>query len=91
MKTQILNNEEYPPNIKDTPGLEIKYSNSTPDKYRFALAHPFFAMLPSLLYWTTLWIREHNRVCDILAKEHPDWDDERLFQTSRLIVHGLII
>ena len=40
---------------------------------------------------TTLCIREHNRVCDILAKQYPDWDDERLFQTTRNIVMVMML
>lgn len=32
--------------------------------------------------------REHNRVCDVLKEENPIWDDERLFQTARLILTG---
>jgi prostaglandin-endoperoxide synthase 2 len=35
---------------------------------------------------STIFIREHNRLCDdVLAPAHPDWNDERLFQTARNI------
>jgi hypothetical protein len=35
----------------------------------------------------TLFAREHNAICDMLREKYPTWawDDERLFQTARLI------
>lgn len=33
-----------------------------------------------------LWTLEHNYVCDELKSRNPAWDDERLFQTARLII-----
>jgi hypothetical protein len=33
----------------------------------------------------TLFAREHNAICVHLRAHHEDWDDERLFQTARLI------
>uniref|UniRef100_A0AAQ4QRN2 Prostaglandin G/H synthase 2 n=1 Tax=Gasterosteus aculeatus aculeatus TaxID=481459 RepID=A0AAQ4QRN2_GASAC len=47
-----------------------------------------FGLVPGLMMYATIWLREHNRVCDVLKEVHPDWDDERLFQTSRLILIG---
>lgn len=36
----------------------------------------------------TLWVREHNHWCERLYREHPDWDDERLYVFARMIVTG---
>ena len=33
-----------------------------------------------------LCLREHNRLCNLLAKTYTTWNDERLFQTARNIV-----
>lgn len=37
----------------------------------------------SLLH--TLFVHEHNAICDELHAAHPDWDDKRLFNVARLI------
>jgi hypothetical protein len=38
----------------------------------------------------TLFVREHNAVCDALAEAYPDWDDDRIFHTARLVIAALI-
>ncbi len=38
----------------------------------------------------TLFLREHNRICDLLRSKYPQWDDERLFQTARNINIGVL-
>ncbi len=38
----------------------------------------------------TLFAHEHNSVCEMLQESHPGWDDERLFQTARIIVAALL-
>jgi hypothetical protein len=42
----------------------------------------------SLMHW--LFTKEHNTVCDILAKMYPRWTGDQLFNTSRLIITALI-
>jgi peroxidase len=43
-----------------------------------------------LLAVHTLLLREHNRICDILISQYSDWDDERLYQTARLVLSSKI-
>lgn len=33
----------------------------------------------------TLFTLEHNHICDLLAKEHPGWNDEQLHRKDKLI------
>lgn len=34
----------------------------------------------------TLFLRDHNRICDLLARQRPDYDDEQLYQTVRTVM-----
>ncbi len=41
---------------------------------------------PTLMAFHTLWVREHNRLCDDFAIANPTWNDEELFQAARRMV-----
>ena len=45
---------------------------------------------PLLASLHTIFVREHNRQCDLILKDHPDWTDEQVYQHARKIVGGLI-
>jgi hypothetical protein len=45
---------------------------------------------PGLTCFHTLWVREHNRLCDELKIENPTWTDEELYQRARKIVGACI-
>lgn len=38
----------------------------------------------------TIFMREHNAICDRLRAEYPSWSDEELFQRVRLVVAALL-
>ncbi len=45
---------------------------------------------PLLIAMHTLFVREHNRLCDEIIAKHPGWNDEQIYQHARKIVGGLI-
>jgi hypothetical protein len=62
--------------IDPTTGLEI--TGFTENMWvGLSLLHGLFAL-------------EHNAICDMLRKQNVHWDDERLFQTGRLINAALM-
>ncbi|XP_006634681.1 prostaglandin G/H synthase 2 [Lepisosteus oculatus] len=87
LKYKMIDGEMYPPLVKDVQ-VDMHYPPHVPEEHRFAVGHDAFGLVPGLMMYATIWLREHNRVCDVLRQEHPEWDDERIFQTSRLILIG---
>lgn len=84
---KLIEGEMYPPTVADVP-IKMSYPSRVPPENQIAIGQEVFGLHPGLGMYATLWLREHNRVCDILKAEHPTWGDEQLFQTSRLIIIG---
>lgn len=85
MKMQIINGEEWPPYSRDVP-IDMRTTEDGLEKdTAFALGHPLFNLCPGLLAISTIWLREHNRLAGLLKNDHPEWDDEQLFQTAKMI------
>uniref|UniRef100_A0A4W2EHL9 Prostaglandin G/H synthase 1 n=1 Tax=Bos indicus x Bos taurus TaxID=30522 RepID=A0A4W2EHL9_BOBOX len=87
LKYQMLSGEVYPPSVEEAPVL-MHYPRGIPPQSQMAVGQEVFGLLPGLMVYATIWLREHNRVCDLLKAEHPTWGDEQLFQTARLILIG---
>ncbi|MGY3438128.1 peroxidase family protein [Marinovum sp. KMM 9879] len=52
----------------------------------FAVGGDRVNSVPQVSMMNTLWLREHNRLAREMGARHPDWDDDRLFETARNVV-----
>jgi prostaglandin-endoperoxide synthase 2 len=105
LKSEFIGAEEYAPRLFEADGVTKKPEFSLlPLPLRFdgsweaARRDTIFAfggdranatLITAAL--NTLFLREHNRIAGILEEAHPDWDDERVFETTRNIVIVLLI
>ncbi|MEM1214258.1 MAG: peroxidase family protein, partial [Bacteroidota bacterium] len=67
------------PHMANATGISVK---------GFVAGDPRAGENPLLAAFHTLFVREHNRQCDLLAVEHPNWTDEELYQHARKIIGG---
>lgn len=45
---------------------------------------------PLLLSMHTLFVREHNRLCDVISEQSPAWTDELIYQKARAMNIGIL-
>ncbi len=107
LKSQIINGEEYPQFLYADPENNIfkeefegiyvplrRVQEEVPGEKKakfFAMGVERSNVQIGYVMLNTLCLREHNRLCDLLAQHYPDWDDERLFQTARNILIVIIL
>ena len=72
----ILGDRDRLPEDPDEPGVDM---TGFSENWWFGL---------SCLH--TLFTKEHNAICDALKREHPEWSDQRLFDTAWLINSALM-
>jgi prostaglandin-endoperoxide synthase 2 len=101
MKSQQINDEEYP--LYLCQGGEIKPEFSLLKVYGleeqpvekrdklFAMGSDTSNLQIGFVMHNVLFLREHNRIARELAAEYPDWDDERLFATTRNILTVILV
>jgi prostaglandin-endoperoxide synthase 2 len=76
---------DLPLSYPDRDRKAVELGELTGDQKRslFALGIPRGNIHYGFVMLSTLFLREHNRLAGLISAEHPDWDDERVFQTAR--------
>ncbi len=67
----------------DRKAVELGELTAAQKRSLFALGIPRGNIHYGFVMLSTLFLREHNRLADLISAEHPDWDDERIFQAAR--------
>ncbi len=102
LKTSIIGGCHYPPLYFDDHGQpKAEFDavqprippNLPPERKEYIFVGGVERLNVSIGYamLNTLFLREHNRLCDKLAEAYPDWDSERLFQTARNILIAILL
>lgn len=107
LKSQQINGEEYPlyyyengqarpefvplPMTYLLPRFEERLGRSPLDTQMFAVGGDRINSQLGYLSMNVLFLREHNRICDVLKREAKLTDDEQLFQTARNVLIVLLI
>jgi prostaglandin-endoperoxide synthase 2 len=76
--------------VLDMP-LGLKHVTPAGKAKLFAVGGDRVNAAPQVAMMNTLFLREHNRLAAMLERNNPDWDDERVFETTRNIIIVMFI
>jgi len=102
LKSQTINDEEYAPFLYKDGKVDSQFQVLDPplgqSRIDDALRAKLFAFggdransVPQVSMLNTLFLREHNRLAAEIEGAHPDWDDDRVFETARNAVIVMFI
>jgi len=101
LKSQTIAGAEFPPYLYENGAVKPEFAALSvarieqvpPERLAtlFATGSDTTNSQIGFVLLNVLFLREHNRLADMLASEHPDWDDERLYATARNILIVLLI
>ena len=76
--------------LLDTP-LGIDHTTPEMRETLFAVGGDRANAVPQVSMLNTLFLREHNRLADLIVQSHPDWNDQRVFDAARAVVTVMFI
>ncbi|CAG9836264.1 unnamed protein product [Diabrotica balteata] len=82
LRVDVRNGQEWPPRSLNASGI---CTIQNPKEACYLAGDARVNQNPQLTLLQIVLLREHNRIAGILAKLNPHWDDETLFQESRII------
>jgi prostaglandin-endoperoxide synthase 2 len=105
LKSQWIRNEEFPPFYFDREGKVNPEFAGLPEpllpakrqfplekkQYLFAMGGERANVFTGYAMMNVLFLREHNRIAGVLENVYPDWDDDRIFQTTRNILTVVLL
>jgi prostaglandin-endoperoxide synthase 2 len=101
LKSRQINGEEFPHYLCENGQIKPEFSLITAVQFDqqtvetrdrlFAMGSDTSNLQVGFVMHNVLFLREHNRIARLLAADHPGWDDERLFATTRNILTVMLM
>ena len=76
--------------LLDTP-LGIDHTTPEMRETLFAVGGDRANAVPQVAMLNTLFLREHNRLAAMIEENHPDWNDQRVFDAARACITVMFI